>query len=468
MPQPLRFAPAVSAIALASMIAGCATPQQKTSFGGKVADENVGLATRAMAALNSNQIPTAIDFAERAVAKTPDDAGFRALLGNAYFAAGRFASAETAYKDALTIYSNQPEVVLKLALVETALGKKDEAVAFLQAAHSVLGASNYGLALALAGRPGEAIPVLEAAARQQGADATVRQNLALAHALAGDWAEARTIAAQDVPANKLDARIREWMQIANPSQPSDQVVALIGVKPAAADPGQPVRLALRTTDTMIAEAAPAPKAAATADPAPVPQPQVAELAPPAAAPIPAPALVPAAQAVQPAPAPAPAPQAVAAVAPPKVAPEAVVAEAPAPTPIAMLAAAAHEVSSSVESFLSRKPAAPVAHPAKPHRAVAARRPLGHGDSVVQLGAYRSPAYVTAAWNTLTRQYPALRAYLPLKARFDSAKGTYWRLSIQGFSNQREAIARCQLLKSHGGNCFVRGVAGDAPVEIASN
>ena len=44
-------------------------------------------------------VPTAIDLAERAVAKTPDDAGFRALLGNAYFAGGRFASAEAAYKD---------------------------------------------------------------------------------------------------------------------------------------------------------------------------------------------------------------------------------------------------------------------------------------------------------------------------------------------------------------------------------
>src|SRR3954447_15977884 len=209
MTKSTRYGFAISLVTLATAIAGCAAPQSRvvsSGFGGPSGDD-VGVATRALAALNSNDIPTAIDFAERAVAKTPDDAGFRALLGNAYFAAGRFASAEAAYKDALTIYSNQPEVVLKLALVETALGKKDQAVAFLQAAHSVLDASNYGLALALAGRPDEAIPVLETAARQRGADATVRQNLALAHALAGDWTEARTIAAQDVPANKLDARI---------------------------------------------------------------------------------------------------------------------------------------------------------------------------------------------------------------------------------------------------------------------
>src|SRR6185312_2339026 len=98
MSSPLRFGPAVSAIALATMIAGCAAPQQKTGFGGKV-DENVGLATRALMALSEHQVPAAIDFAERAVEHSPDDAGFRGVLGNAYFAAGRFESAEAAYTD---------------------------------------------------------------------------------------------------------------------------------------------------------------------------------------------------------------------------------------------------------------------------------------------------------------------------------------------------------------------------------
>src|SRR4051812_3242257 len=131
MSKPIRFVSAASTIVLASMLAGCAAPQ-KTSFGGRT-DDDTGLATRAMIALNANDIPAAIGFAERAVEKTPDDAGFRAILGNAYFAAGRFWSAESAYKDSLTIYSNQPQVVLKLALVEVALGKKDEAASYLQA-----------------------------------------------------------------------------------------------------------------------------------------------------------------------------------------------------------------------------------------------------------------------------------------------------------------------------------------------
>ena len=155
------------------------------------ANGEIGLATRAMAALNSNDVPAAIGFAERAVAKTPNDAGFRALLGNAYFAGGRFQSAEAAYQDSLTLYSNQPQVVLKLALVEIALGKSGEALSFLDAAKDVLDPADYGLAVALAGRPADAIEVLETAARAPGADARVRQNLALAFALAGDWTNAR-------------------------------------------------------------------------------------------------------------------------------------------------------------------------------------------------------------------------------------------------------------------------------------
>ena len=468
MSNPLRFASAVSAIAVASMIAGCAASQVKTGFGGKTGD-NVGLATRAVMALNSKDIPSAIDFAERAVQKTPDDAGFRAILGNAYFAAGRFASAESAYKDSLSLYSNQPQVILKLALVETALDKKDEAVAFLQAGREVLDSSNYGLALALAGRPGDAIAVLEAAAREPGADATVRQNLALAHALAGDWTEARTIAAQDVPGNKLDARIQQWMQLAAPKNPSDQVAALVGVTPAAVDHGQPVRLALRKSDTLLAQAAPARSPAAAPAPQPAPSSReiakadLAEAAVPSAAVIDAPSAHAARPAVQ---AVAPAPSA------PELLERRPVAEAAVPTPVAMISTAAHQVSAAasnevkslVAAVMPKKAAPPVHHAV---RRVASRRPVGPGDSVMQIGSYRSPQQVTAGWTHLTQRFPALRGYLPLRARFESPNGTYWRLSIQGFANQRDALARCEQLRNHGGKCFVRGFAGDSPVEIAS-
>ena len=78
MSKPFRVGSAASFVVLATMLAGCATSQKQTGFGGR-ANGEVGLATRALMALNANDIPTAINFAERAVEKTPDDAGFRAL-----------------------------------------------------------------------------------------------------------------------------------------------------------------------------------------------------------------------------------------------------------------------------------------------------------------------------------------------------------------------------------------------------
>lgn len=472
MSKPFRLGSAVSLVALASMLAACAAPQGRVAvsgFGGK-ADGEVGLATKALAALNSNNVPAAIDYAERAVAKNPDDAGFRALLGNTYFAGGRFWSAESAYKDSLSIYSNQPQVVLKLALVEIALGKNAEALKFLEAARPLLDSADYGLALALAGQPAIALAVLEPVARSRGADSRVRQNLALAFALAGDWTQARIVASQDVPANQLDAHIEQWMQLAKPAKASDQVAALVGVTPAAVDQGQPVRLALRKPETRLAEPAPAPS------PAPPPAAAAASVTV---------ALPPVQQVAQAAPAPTPQPQFVDAVAAPAPAPEPAVAVAPAPPPanpdrkpavaesaspapvtLAMIAAPVPASQSIFAPLVAKR--AP-AKPAKVRKAAAptSRPAFRNSGPVVQLGAYRTPQYVNAAWGNLTKRYPALRGYLPMRARFVSPKGTYWRLSISGFASQREAIARCQLLKSRGGSCFVRNFAGDAPVQYAS-
>ena len=178
------------------------------------------------------------------------------LLGNAYFGAGRFASAEAAYGDALSLVPAQPQVILKRALVQIALGKNDEAIANLQSAHGYIDAADFGLALALAGRADEAVQVLDVAARAQGADARVRQNLALSHALVGDWTAARIVAAQDLTADLVDARVQQWMSLAKPAHSYDQVAALVGITPAAADPGQPVRLALNKSNaTQVAVAA---------------------------------------------------------------------------------------------------------------------------------------------------------------------------------------------------------------------
>ncbi|MFL6829792.1 MAG: tetratricopeptide repeat protein [Sphingomicrobium sp.] len=470
MTKPFRFASAASLVALSTMIAGCASPQQRVTtsgFGGRAGGE-IGLATRAAAALAANDVANAVSFAERAVEKTPNDAGFRALLGNTYFASGRFASAEAAYKDALALYPDQPQVVLKLALVEIAQGKNAEAVNFLGANERALDPANFGLALALAGHAADAIPLLENSARAHGADAQVRQNLALAYAFIGEWTNARTIAAQDVPADQLDARLQQWMRLAKPTRPSDQVAALTGVTPAAADPGQPARLALRRTETRQAEAAPIP-APTPVVPAPQPQPQVAAYSP---APPPPPAREPArivAEASKPAPAPLTASE-----------PARIVAKAPKPAPapltVAEVAAAAPEAPAVFAAAIAPKVAAPAPTPPRLTRAAVtvklppARNPVlhaGKSTAVVQLGAYGSRDRVAVAWQQLTKRYPKLRDYAPMTARFESTKGTVYRLSVRGFASQREAIARCNLLKGNGGACFVRNVAGDAPIQIAS-
>src|SRR5262245_34400935 len=229
MSKPFRFGSAISLVALATVIAGCSAPQHHASSVSGQQNGEVGLATRALAALANNDPATAIVFAEKAAERTPGDATIRSLLGTAYFAAGRFASAETAFRDSLSIQPNQPQLILKVALAQIAQGKNAEALSTLEAGRPVLDAADYGLALALAGRPSDAVAALEPAARADGADARVRQNLALAYALSGNWDNARAIAAQDVPANQLDGRMDQWMRLAAPSKPGEQLTALIGI-----------------------------------------------------------------------------------------------------------------------------------------------------------------------------------------------------------------------------------------------
>jgi Flp pilus assembly protein TadD len=451
MNQALRSSTAAS-IVLASILAGCAAPGAQTgaatSFGGQVGD--VGLATRALEALNSNKVPQAIQLAEQAVAKSPTDAGFRALLGNAYFAGGRFRSAEAAYTDSLTLYPDQAPVMLKLALVQTALGKKDQAVATLKVARPALGESNYGLALALAGHTAEAIRALEPAARDANADATVRQNLALAYAFAGNWDNARAIAAQDVPAGQIDARIHQWMQLTSPKSPAEQVATLVGVTPATVDAGQPVKLALSRPDTHVpVKQAPAMQVAQVAPPVKAPAP----IAPAAPTPTSAPAAV---VALAAAPAAVPAPVIVAASIPP----------APPPARPTLAAMAATAVSEAKAVFASVMPHsnAPIAKP-KPHF-VAAAAHRGNSPAVVQLGAYGSPNRVLTAWNGTAAKYGVLKAYVPMSAKFVSAKGIFYRLSVRGFGSDAEARNVCMSLRRQGGSCFVRNSSGDQPVHYA--
>ena len=53
------------------------------------------------------------------------------------------------------------------------------------------------------------------------------------------------------------------------------------------------------------------------------------------------------------------------------------------------------------------------------------------------------------------------------ARFASTRGTFYRLSVKGFSSDREASALCSQLKRSGATCFVRATFNDVPVQLAS-
>ncbi|HVF37550.1 MAG TPA: SPOR domain-containing protein, partial [Sphingomicrobium sp.] len=333
--------------------------------------------------------------------------------------------------------SAQPQVVLKLALVQIAQGKGDQARGLLASAQQMLDPADTGLALALAGDPQGAIGLLEPAARAIGADSRVRQNLALAHALAGDWGQARLVASQDVPADQLDARIDQWMKLAKPARAHEQVASFIGIQPAAGDPGQPVRLAMhkgqnvrQATVEPVTQPAPVVETVAVAEPAYVPPP-------------------------------APEPVAVAVVEP--VAPPSVVVAEPAPV------VAQAQVSPIGQARPALSPAAVRLSESLPslRRAAAPKARVSRSKAVVQLGAFSSRDRVQLAWGNATGKFAALRGYQPVSARFDGAKGTVYRLSVKGFDSDREAINLCESLKRAGRACFVRASSGDAPVRFAS-
>lgn len=435
-----RLGNALTAVSLMAVAAGCAGPGSRVGsasmFGGRVNSGELPLATKAQMALATNDVASAIPLAELAVERSPQDAGFRALLGNCYLAAGRFASAEAAYRDSLGVYGNQPQVVLKLALVQIAQGKNDEAKLLLAEARDVLDASDAGLALALAGDPQSAVALLEPAARTVGADARTRQNLALAYAFAGDWAQAKIVAAQDVPADQLDGRIQQWMLLAKPARASDQVAAFIGIQPAASDPGQPVRLALNKNEA-VRQVAAEPIGDVPAG--------LTSTATVALQEVPS--------AVEPEPSPEPA--AMAAAEP----------VAPPPPPYV-----AREPAKLADARPALSPAAVrLSEPLPTLRKASAPRSIANGKSraVVQLGAYSSRERIAFAWNKVSGKHESLKRYTPVTARFTGGESTVYRLSVKGFASDKEAINLCASLKRAGAACFVRSVSGDAPVQFAS-
>lgn len=387
-------------------------------------------AKAARKAMSKGKGQLAVTLAETAVAFDPANGEYRKLLGETYLFAGRFASAAQALSEALSLDPANGRVALNLALARVATGDWTAARQTLEANAAIIPASDRGLAFALAGDPNTAVAVLGEAARQPGADAKTRQNLALSLALAGQWQQAKAVAAVDLPSDQVDARIMQWASFARPQNAYDQVAALLKVTPVA-DSGQPERLALaRTMPVAVAAQAASPVDAympgqTTVDTAAAaPEPVVAETSVAAVEIAPSIAAPSGAQIV---------------FGERKEVTQAV--------PVRQIAAV-QPIKAKVPSRVARvAKAEPVAFsPAK-------------GQWFVQLGAYDNSGVSRDAWSRAVKRVPALGGMIPFNAAVTTEAGSFQRLAVGGFS-RADAVTLCAKVRAKGGSCFVRTGAGD--------
>jgi Flp pilus assembly protein TadD len=434
----LAVTTAIAGLAFAAAPAAAA-PRAETSF------EN------AQDALAKGKVEKAIKHAEAAVQADGRNPGYRALLGAAYLEAGRFEAAATTFGDAIELGDSNPRTVLSFALAKIAIGESQAAVGMLDGYSAAIDPVDLGLALALAGQPERGVGVLVGAVRSaEEATPKLRQNLAYSYALAGNWRAARIMAAEDVPADQLEARLGQWAQMSAPEMAPQRVAALLDVAPRA-DAGQPQHLALANFPAqgmMVAEAetpsdVDADVALAMAEPESEPMAEVVQVADPA------PSATFTAAFAAPAPEAAPAPQPVTLAA---AEPEAmgiqfvsnpVVQQLPAAAPAAMRAPAAPRVAQAASQ--RRMAATTVAAAPAP----ADKGPATH---LVQLGSYVSKAEALRGWSTLQGKFPQLKDRKPVISEAVVSGRTYWRVAADGFTSQG-ARALCGTVKSAGRGCF---------------
>jgi Flp pilus assembly protein TadD len=424
---------AVSSLIVATTMVGCtgAAFHPRASLSQPKGDP-AKLAGKAAEALKDRHAGDAVKAAEAAVQLAPQNAEYRQLLGRAYVLAGRVASAETALSDALALGSSDARTVVSLALVQVAQGRPDAARSLLAGHAEAIPASDYGLAMAMAGDADEGVRILSQAIRDPSATARTRQNLAYAYALAGRWKDARLVVGMDLDPLDANKRVTQWAQVAAPSLAPQRVAALMGVTMNEADQGQPTMLAL----------APAP----VADPV-----EMAAAEQPAAplleAPTPQPIAVAAAD-------PAPQPQVKAA-------------------PIKRIAAPTRVAARDfIIEDRTRKPApakavartqpAVATQPAARMQQAAFIKPVGSPSNwVVQLGAYDSAPIAREKWMAMAGRNNALAAFPVLTSQATVNGKLYHRLAVSGFANRGDAMTACRMIRSQHGQCFVRETAPNA-------
>lgn len=391
------------------------------------------LASSAQTALKGGSTKAAVDKAEKAVLADPRNAAYRVLLGNTYLKAGRFESARQAYDEAMELGEDSSRTALSLALADVALGRHAEAIDTLNSYRDSLEASDYGLALALAGQPAQGIAVLSQAVRGGENTVKVRQNLALAYAMGGHWREARAMAAQDVPAAELGNRMEQWAMMGQPELTRERVAGLLSV-PVRADNGQPTALALAN---FPGEQQLSAQAAARAEPLAEAAVQELPAVEPAAAPMPS---------------------------------LADASSQPRQEQMALIDVPASSNAIPAPYYAPARDAAKPVRMSVPVKKAVTAAAVGKGTHMVQLGSFGSAEGAHRAWRHFAARNPSLAAYRNVTTQVTVNGRRFWRVQAAGFSGLASASSLCGSVKARGGACFVlRGtdgpvVPGQRPVD----
>lgn len=412
---------AVTTALASTALAGCSS---------KVAPSFAESSDKAEVALAKGKADKAVNHAEEAVLASPRDAYSRTLLGNAYLEAGRFASAAQSFEDAIALGDTSPRTTISLSLALTGMGDRAKAIYVLESQEAAIDPADFGLAIALAGQPQRGVHVLSNTLRAGNNTAKVRQNLAYAYAMSGQWREARLMVAEDVPADKVGERMAEWGAMARPEQYRVRVASLLKTQ-LVNDPGQPAMLALNNNPSVEMLASESTETADT-DLAYAEELPASPAAPVERAPIERIVFDEEDDSED----------------EPKQVIVATLPKEPAQKPAAKSAVSVAEAFAEAPAAASKAPA-----PAKAKASAAAPRvSLAKGDYNIQLGSYFSEADAEEGWAKFQKMYPELADAQRIISKARVNGKLYYRVAAVGFAKD-SARAMCSSVKGKGGGCI---------------
>ncbi len=386
-------------------------------------------------------------------------------LGIARDLLGRHAEAQTAYRQALGLSTDQGPTQVNLALSLAMSGKGEEAIQLLRPRAAEAGATakmkhDYAVVLAMAGKRAEAEKVLSESMSPE------EVRLALDSVTEGRARTVRDTAAEANQRTAMRASGARAQGFGEDATPPDVIQPIPPMRTAArvSDPAPvPVQTPLVVRPRASIEpnflTGGAPPTVAVAPLAPIP-PQVMSLheVPPgeprteAAKPVANP-FVPQARPTAPVPAPM---TAVPFIPAPAIAK---------PVAPAIAKPVAPAVTQPVTPAVTQ-PVAPAPGPAQTRLAIGDAKPVpaeaqairfggGDGPGLVQFTAAPTEAAARSAWQSLTRRFPdVLGRREPIVMRIERGGQVMWRVRADGFETAADARAVCARMRAAGQDCFV--------------